>query len=106
MCLSGRFRLERCIGVGGMGVVWAATNTNTLRRVALKVLKADSASDRQVRKRFLREARAASAVRHPNVVEILDVVELEDGSPAMVMELLEGESLAKRLRRMKKLDVV
>jgi serine/threonine protein kinase len=88
-----------------MGVVWSATNTNTLRRVALKVLKGDGASDLRVRRRFLREARAASAVQHPNVVEILDVVELDDGSPAMVMELLEGESLGHRLRERGRLDL-
>jgi eukaryotic-like serine/threonine-protein kinase len=104
-CLSGRFRLDGCIGEGGMGVVWAATNTNTLRRVALKFLKPEGAGDRRVRRRFLREARAASAVSHPNVVEILDVLELDDGAPAMVMELLEGESLARRLRRQGRFDV-
>ena len=102
--LAGRFKLEACIGHGGMGVVWAATNTNTLRRVALKFLKPESASDARVRKRFLREGRAASAVRHPNVVEILDMIELEDGSPAMVMELLEGESFAQKLRRLGRFD--
>jgi serine/threonine protein kinase len=88
-----------------MGVVWSATNTNTLRRVALKMLKSDTATDPRVRKRFLREARAASAVQHPNIVEILDVVELEDGSPAMVMELLEGESLGNRLRQRTRLEL-
>jgi serine/threonine protein kinase len=94
-----RFRLEAMIGEGGMGSVWAATNTNTLRRVALKVLKGERVDDPRIRKRFLREGRAASAVRHPNVVEILDVLELDDGSPAMVMELLEGEALGRKLRR-------
>jgi eukaryotic-like serine/threonine-protein kinase len=103
--LAGHFRLERHIGEGGMGIVWAATNTMTLRRVALKVLKGERAADPRVRRRFLREGRAASRVRHPNVVEILDVLELEDGSPTMVMELLEGETLGHRLRREKKLPL-
>lgn len=97
--LAGRFRLDRRLGEGGMGIVWAATNTTTLRRVAIKLLKNERADDPHVKRRFLREGRAASAVHHPNVVEIFDVLELEDGTPAMVMELLEGESLGQRVRR-------
>ncbi len=103
--LAGRFRLDRRLGEGGMGVVWAAMNTTTRRRVAIKLLKEDRTSDPNVRRRFLREGRAASAVQHPNVVEILDVLELDDGTPAMVMELLEGESLGQRLRRVRKLPL-
>jgi serine/threonine protein kinase len=103
--LAGRFRLERLLGQGGMGVVWAATNTATGRRVAIKMLRDANAEDPHVRRRFLREGRAASAVQHPNVVEILDVFELEDQTPAMVMELLDGESLGQRLRRVQTLSV-
>jgi serine/threonine-protein kinase len=88
-----------------MGVVWAATNTTTKRRVAIKLLKGDRADDPQVRRRFLREARAASAVEHPNVVQILDVFETDGSSPAMVMELLEGETLGQKLRRERKLSL-
>jgi eukaryotic-like serine/threonine-protein kinase len=95
----GRFRLDRLLGEGGMGVVWAATNTVTLKPTALKFLKSAHAADPRVRQRFLREARAACAVRHPNVVEIHDVLELEDGAPVMVMDLLEGETLGHRLDR-------
>ena len=99
--LAGRFRLDRLLGQGGMGVVWAATNTATGRRVAIKMLRDEGAADPHTRRRFLREGRAASAVSHPNVVEILDVLELEDQTPAMVMEMLDGESLGQRLRREK-----
>src|SRR3954468_11493130 len=95
--LAGRFRLDRLLGQGGMGVVWAVTNTVTGRRVAMKLLHEDAAKDPGTRRRFLREGRAASAVQHPNVVEILDFLELDDQTPAMVMELLEGESLGQRL---------
>jgi serine/threonine protein kinase len=95
----GRFRLDRLLGEGGMGVVWAATNTMTLKPTALKFLKPAHAADPRVRARFLREARAACAVRHPNVVEIHDVLELDDGAPVMVMDLLEGETLGHRLDR-------
>jgi serine/threonine-protein kinase len=93
-----RYRLERLLGRGGMGVVWQAGHLVTGRRVAIKFLMASSRRDDQ-RRRFLREARAASAARHPNVVEILDVLELEDGTPALVMELLTGETLRDRLVR-------
>ncbi len=82
-----------------MGVVWAATHLVTRKPVALKALRPAYANDKQVIQRFLREARAACAVRHPNVVEIHDVLELDDGVPVMVMDLLEGESLGQRLLR-------
>ena len=97
--VAGRFVLDRLLGEGGMGVVWAATHAVTRKAVALKLLKPDKASDPVVRQRFVREARAASAVEHPNIIEIRDVIELEDGAPAMIMDLLEGESLGDRLER-------
>jgi eukaryotic-like serine/threonine-protein kinase len=96
--IGGRYRLERLLGEGGMGVVWAAEDTVTGQRCALKLMK-DPAGDPEARKRFLREGRAASAVRHPNVVRILDVLEPEGEPPAIAMELLEGESLRARLGR-------
>lgn len=96
--VAGRYRLDRQLGKGGMGEVWAATQTLTRMPVALKFLR-DPAASEDVRRRFLREARAACAVRHPNVVQIHDVVELPGGEPVMVMELLVGESLEQRLRR-------
>jgi serine/threonine-protein kinase len=97
--VAGRFVLDRRLGEGGMGVVWAATHAVTRKVVALKVLKPDKAGDETLRRRFVREARAASAVVHPNIIEIRDVIELDDGAPAMVMDLLEGESLGARLER-------
>lgn len=97
--IAGRYRLDHLLGEGGMGAVWAATHQLTGKRVAIKLLKADAATPDTLR-RFIREARAASAVRHPNVVEIHDFLSLDDGSPAMIMDLLEGETLAQRLRRL------
>jgi serine/threonine protein kinase len=98
--VADRYRLDRVLGEGGMGIVYAATHTRTRKSVAIKVLRASMSADQATRQRFLREARAACAVRHPNVVEIHDVIELADGTPPMiVMELLEGESLASRLKR-------
>jgi serine/threonine-protein kinase len=84
-----RYRLDRLLGEGGMGTVWAAEDTVTGQRCALKLMK-DLAGDPEARARFLREGRAASAVRHPNVVRILDVLEPEGEPPALAMELLEG----------------
>jgi serine/threonine-protein kinase len=85
-----------------MGTVWSATHTVTRRVVALKFLK-DALATPNVRARFLREARAATSVRHPNVVEIYDVFEEDDGLPVMVMEFLVGESLGEHLDRHGKL---
>jgi serine/threonine protein kinase len=97
--IAGRFHLDRRIGEGGMGVVWAATHMVTRKPVALKMLKPERAADPALRQRFIREARAVCAVQHPNIVEIHDVLETEDGSPVMVMDLLHGESLGQRLDR-------
>jgi serine/threonine protein kinase len=98
-----RYRLVRLLGEGGMGSVWAATHVVTRKSVALKFLKGADAQRADVRRRFLREARAAAAVRHPNVVAIHDIFELDDGSPVMVMDMLEGRSLGARLRQEKRL---
>ena len=79
--------------------MWAAVHLVTRKAVALKVLKSNYAHNKPIIHRFLREARAACAVRHPNVVQIHDVIEVEEGLPVMVMDLLEGESLGQRLLR-------
>ena len=79
-----------------MGVVWAAAHLITERRVAIKIMK--SAGGRPAaRGRFLREARASSRIDHPSAVRVLDAFELHDGTPALVMDLLEGETLAARI---------
>jgi serine/threonine-protein kinase len=97
--IGGRYRLDRLLGQGGMGVVWAATHTITRRPAALKFLRGPDHARPEMRARFMREARAASAVHHPNVLEVLDVFELEDETPVMVMDLLRGETLANKLAR-------
>ena len=97
--IAGRFRVERKLGEGGMGAVYAAINASTNRMVALKVLHPEYALKKEVVRRFLREAKAATAIRHPNVIEILDVVEIDHDEPVMVMELLEGEALDALLER-------
>lgn len=97
--IAGRYRLERLLGKGGMGFVWAATHAVTRRSVAIKLLLGPLSARPEMRRRFLREARAAAAVEHPNVVEIYDVFELADETPVMVMSLLRGETLGARLNR-------
>jgi serine/threonine-protein kinase len=106
-----RYRLEKALGKGGMGTVWSATHVVTRKVVALKFLQKAGplpgveGADESARRRILREARAVCAVNHPHVVEVHDVLELEDGSPVLVMDLLEGESLGERLQRERTLSV-
>jgi serine/threonine protein kinase len=102
--VAGRYRLDRHLGEGGMGSVWSATHVVTRRSVAMKFLKPALQHKHEIRQRFLREAQTASALRHPNVVEVLDVFDLEDRSPVMVMELLEGETLGQKLMRDERLS--
>ena len=94
--VAGRYRLDNLLSRGGMGQVWAARHVVTNHRVAVKVLAHSPLLEPQARRRFLREARTAAAVSHPNVVKVHDFFELEDGTPAMVMELLD-EMLARKL---------
>ncbi len=96
--VGGRYRLERQLGEGGMGAVREATHTITQKAVALKLLLGRG-DDPALRERLLREARAVCAVLHPNVVPVHDVFELDGGAPALVMDLLTGESLASKLAR-------
>ncbi len=88
--VGGRYELDRVVGEGGMGVVWAATDRASGERVAIKLLKSPSP---ELCRRLAREARLAAAIGHPNVLEVRSLVPLADGSPALVMDLLEGRSL-------------
>jgi serine/threonine protein kinase len=103
--IAGRYRLEHHLGEGGMGTVWAAVHTVTRRSVAMKFLKEAVRERADLRQRFLREAATASALKHPNVVDVIDVFDLEDSSPVMVMELLRGETLGKKLARDERLSM-
>lgn len=94
--LDGRYVLETAIGEGGHALVWRARHQRLGHHVAVKFLR--EPDDLERRARFLREAQVAAAIRHRNVVEILDVGE-EDEHVYMVMELLEGDSLAEHLAR-------
>lgn len=94
----GPYRIEALVGAGGMGEVYRATDTRLARAVAIKILPSDVASDPDRLRRFEREARAIAALKHPNICTIYDVGERE-GIRFLVMELLEGETLADRLAR-------
>ncbi len=93
----GRYKITRKLGAGGMGVVYAALDERLGRAVAVKVIS-DASRDERARDRLRREAQAAARVNHPNICQVHEIGE-QGGEPYIVMELLEGESLAERLSR-------
>ena len=96
-----RYRLGRLIATGGMGEVWAATDTLLEREVAVKLLKREYAEDATFRSRFAGEARSAGALQHPHVASVLDYGEISEGQespvPFLVMELVDGRPLSRLL---------
>jgi hypothetical protein len=93
----GNYKITAEIGHGGMGIVYLAEHPALGRKAAVKVLHARLAAEPSVVSRFFHEARASNAIRHPNIVEAFDYGTLPDGASYIVMEYLEGESLAARL---------
>ena len=91
--LASKYRVEGVLGMGGMGVVVAATHLDLEQKVALKFLLPSTAADPVIVERFLREARAAVRLKSPHVARTLDTGRLDDGCPFIVMELLEGNDL-------------
>ena len=100
--LIGPYKVVRLLGEGGMGQVYEATeygeNNLPLRRAAIKVLRSEYVSDRQMAGRFLNEARAIDVVDHPGIVTIYDIGVLPSGAPYIAMEYLDGDSLRARLQ--------
>ncbi len=92
----GRYQVERKLGEGGMGVVYAVRDSRLERTIALKTLPALT-DDETARERLWREARAAASVNHPHICQIYEIGE-DDGRLFIAMELLEGEPLSERLR--------
>src|SRR5215468_5918221 len=96
--LAGKYRVDRVLGVGGMGVVVAATHLQLGQTVALKFIRRDAATRPETLNRFEREMRTAVRLKSEHVARIFDVGRLETGSPYIVMEYLEGQDLAALLR--------
>ncbi len=103
--LAGKYRVERLIGEGGMGVVLAAEHEALRQKVAIKLLRESALEHTDVLGRFLREARAAVSLRSEHVARVLDVGNLEDGRPFIVMERLEGHDLGEIVDKQQQLPV-
>jgi tRNA A-37 threonylcarbamoyl transferase component Bud32 len=101
----GNYRVTRLLSEGGMGVVYAAEHRLLGRPAAIKLLLDQYSRNPQIVQRFFTEARAATAIRHPGIVEIYDFGHQDDGSAYIAMELLEGEDLDTRVRRLGRLHV-
>jgi serine/threonine-protein kinase len=95
--VADKYRVERVLGVGGMGYVVAALHEQLDQRVAIKLMLPDAAEDEQARLRFAREGRIAAKLKGEHVAHVFDVGSLPDGTPYLVMELLEGRDLAELL---------
>src|ERR687896_123412 len=99
-----RFRLEEKVGSGGMSSVYRAFDPTLERRVAIKMMHRDISSDPAQLERFRREARAVAQLNHPHVVTVIDAGE-DDGTPYIVFEYVEGETLKQRIRRLSRLPI-
>lgn len=98
--LGGKYRVEKVLGVGGMGVVVAARHIDLNTQVALKFMLPDALADSEAVERFSREARAAVQLKSEHAVRVTDVGKLKNGAPYMVMELLEGSDLGQMLEKL------
>ncbi len=103
--LAAKYKVEKTLGKGGMGYVVAARHLQLDQQVAIKILIPELTENEDAVARFLREARAAVRIRSEHIVRVLDVGTLDDGTPFMVMEFLEGKDLAKELEERHKLPV-
>src|SRR6202521_2748016 len=92
----GPYEIQEPLGAGGMGEVYRARDTRLDRSVAIKILPAHLSENAEAKERFDREARAISSLSHPNICHLYDVGQ-QDGASYLVMEYLEGETLADRL---------
>jgi serine/threonine-protein kinase len=104
--LGGKYRLEQKIGEGGMGEVWSAEHQATGGKVALKLILPDRQELRSadLRERLMREARACGKLKHRNIVQIYDVGQTPQGDPFLVLELLHGQALDKRLKEKRRIE--
>ena len=103
--LEGAYRITRLIGEGGMGAVYEAMQLRLNKRVAIKLMARDLASNREALARFRREAEITSHLGHPHLVSVVDFGQAESGEPYLVMEYLEGDDLDHRLRRVGRMPI-
>ncbi len=103
--IAGKYELVRQIGRGAMGYIWEALDLHLRRRVALKLMSPDHVASTTARARFDREAKAIAQLKNPHVVQIYDYG-IDEGSPYIVMELLEGEDFESRLDRIERMPLV
>lgn len=103
--IADKYRLDRLLARGGMGTVYIGTHIELDRTVAIKLLLPNFSADPQAFERFRREARAAAKIKHPNIADVYDYGTLADGESYIVMELVEGETLQERLRKVGKLPI-
>jgi serine/threonine-protein kinase len=96
--LDARYKIERRVGEGGMGIVFLARHIVIEKSVAIKILKRDVARDQNVVRRFVQEAKAASRIGHPNIVDVTDFGTTPDGTTYSVMEYVEGRTLAEVIK--------
>ena len=97
--IAGKYRVDRVLGAGGMGTVFAATHVVLGQRVAIKRMHPERVGRHNAGPRFFREARAAARLRSQHAARVIDVGVLEDGAPFIVMEHLDGEDLAALIER-------
>src|SRR5882724_5451288 len=97
--IDGKYRVDRLVGQGGMGSVYAGTHVHIGRRVALKVLHLSAGPEMEIVKRFEREAQAAARIGNDHILDVIDFGSLPDGSRYIVCEFLDGETLAARMDR-------
>src|SRR5215204_4523057 len=103
--VAGKYQLVTMIGRGGMGSVWEAKHASLGTPSAIKFIEAEYADSQEARSRFDREARAAATIQSKHAIQIYDHGVTEDGKPYIVMELLQGEPLDKRIERLGRLTL-
>ncbi len=97
--IAGKYRLNRILGSGGMATVWSVTNVFTEREFAIKFMLPQVARTPEAARRFLLEAKVSARINHPNIIEVIDVGQTDEGALFLVMELLTGQSLEVAIRR-------